>query len=62
MTHRGAAVCPLFDGEVGRIFYVRYRNVSPSDLDEWGKPGYAAVVWPPESKSGDLVYPYRSGQ
>jgi branched-chain amino acid transport system substrate-binding protein len=48
--------------EVGRIFYVQYRNVSPSDLDQWKKPGHAVVVWPPEVKSGDLVYPYRSGQ
>jgi branched-chain amino acid transport system substrate-binding protein len=48
--------------EVGRIFYVQYRNVSPSDLEQWKKPGRAVVVWPPELKSGDLVYPYRSGQ
>jgi branched-chain amino acid transport system substrate-binding protein len=48
--------------EVGRIFYVQYCDISPSDLEQWKKPGRAVVGWPPEFKSGDLVYPYRSGQ
>jgi branched-chain amino acid transport system substrate-binding protein len=48
--------------EVGRIFYVQYRSVSPNGLEQWKNPGHAVVIWPPELKSGDLVYPYRSGQ
>jgi branched-chain amino acid transport system substrate-binding protein len=48
--------------EVGRIFYVQYRNILPSELGQWKRPGHAVVVWPPEFKSGDLVYPYRSGK
>jgi branched-chain amino acid transport system substrate-binding protein len=48
--------------EVGRILYVQYRNIAPSDLEQWKKPGHAVVLWPPELKSGDLVYPYRSWQ
>jgi branched-chain amino acid transport system substrate-binding protein len=48
--------------EVSRIFYVQYRNIVSGDLEQWKKPGHAVVVWPPQSKSGDLIYPYRSRQ
>jgi branched-chain amino acid transport system substrate-binding protein len=48
--------------EVGRIFYVQYRNIAPSDLEQWKRPGHSVVVWPPDLKSGDVMYPYRSGQ
>jgi branched-chain amino acid transport system substrate-binding protein len=48
--------------EVGRIFYVQYRDITSSDLGQWKGPGHAVVVWPPQWKSGNLIYPYRSGR
>ena len=47
--------------DVSRIFYVQYRNIASSDLEQWKRQGHAVVVWPPQSKSGELIYPYRSG-
>jgi branched-chain amino acid transport system substrate-binding protein len=43
---------------VGRPLYVQYQGIRGNDLDEWRKPGKAVVLYPPEWKSGKLLYPY----
>jgi len=48
--------------ETGRIFYVRYRDIASNDLEQWKKPRRSVVVSPTELRSGDLIYPYRSGR
>ena len=42
----------------GRPLYVQYRGIKGNDLEQWKKPGKAVVLYPPQWKSGDLLYPY----
>src|SRR5919198_3426625 len=42
----------------GRPLYVQYRGIKGNDLEQWKKPGKAVVLYPPQWKSGELLYPY----
>jgi branched-chain amino acid transport system substrate-binding protein len=42
----------------GRPLYVQYRGIKGNDLEQWKRPGHAVVLYPPQWKSGDLLYPY----
>lgn len=46
----------------GRPLYVQYRGIKGNDLDEWKQPGHAVVLYPPEWKEGQLVYPYQQAR
>ncbi|HUK58198.1 MAG TPA: amino acid ABC transporter substrate-binding protein [Stellaceae bacterium] len=43
--------------ESGRLF-VQFRHVVPGDLDQYRSTDHAQVVWPPQYKTADFVYPY----
>ena len=48
------------DGEwkTPRIIYAQFRNVAGNDIGQFRDMSRQFVVWPPELKTGDLVYPY----
>ncbi|HXZ52363.1 MAG TPA: amino acid ABC transporter substrate-binding protein [Burkholderiales bacterium] len=42
-----------------RVLMVQYRNVKPNDLEQFREPGTQVVLYPPQWKSGNIVYPYK---
>jgi branched-chain amino acid transport system substrate-binding protein len=48
------------DGEwkTPRIIYAQFRDVAGNDIGQFRDMSRQFVVWPPELKTGDLVYPY----
>jgi branched-chain amino acid transport system substrate-binding protein len=41
-----------------RVLQVQFRNVKPNDLNQFRDPGTQVVLYPPQWKSGKMVYPY----
>jgi branched-chain amino acid transport system substrate-binding protein len=48
---------PIGEWEKSRILYIQYQNVRGNDLNQFREPGKAVILYPPELKSGDLIYP-----
>jgi branched-chain amino acid transport system substrate-binding protein len=48
---------PIGEWERSRILYIQYQNVRGNDLNQFREPGKAVILYPPELKSGDLIYP-----
>jgi branched-chain amino acid transport system substrate-binding protein len=48
------------DGEWSqtRQVWTQFQNVQPNNLDQFRDGKVQPIVWPIESKSGDLIYPY----
>ncbi|HVB81551.1 MAG TPA: amino acid ABC transporter substrate-binding protein [Candidatus Binataceae bacterium] len=48
------------DGEWAkeRTVAVQYRDVLPNNLDQFRDTAHEPILWPPEFKSGDIIYPY----
>ncbi len=48
------------DGEwsAPRQFTTQVQNVMPNNLDQFRDGSKTPVLWPPEYKSGDIIYPY----
>lgn len=43
----------------GRMLQVQFQNIKPNDLEQFTKAGSRVVLYPPQFKSGDIVYPYK---
>ena len=41
-----------------RVLMTQFRNVKPNDLDQFRKDGTQVVLYPPQWKSGTMVYPF----
>ena len=41
-----------------RMLMTQFRNVKPNDLDQFRKDGTQVVLYPPQWKSGTMVYPF----
>jgi branched-chain amino acid transport system substrate-binding protein len=41
-----------------RPLFVQYQNIAPNDLDQFRRPGKQVILYPPEYKSGEFVYPF----
>jgi branched-chain amino acid transport system substrate-binding protein len=52
------------DGEwqKSRILYVQYQGIKGNDVNQFRQPGKAVIVYPPELKSGELIYPFASAR
>jgi branched-chain amino acid transport system substrate-binding protein len=52
------------DGEwtEGRTVFTQFQHVAPNDLDQFATGKVQPVLWPPEYKTGDIVYPYANAQ
>jgi branched-chain amino acid transport system substrate-binding protein len=44
--------------ERSRILFVQYQNIQANDAAQFRQPGKAVIVFPPEFKSGELIYPF----
>jgi branched-chain amino acid transport system substrate-binding protein len=44
--------------EKSRILFVQYRNIQGSDVNQFRQAGKQVILYPPEFRSGDLIYPY----
>ena len=54
---------PMSFGEDGewkapRIIYAQFQNVDGNDIGQFKDMSRQVVVWPPELKTGNLIYPY----
>lgn len=43
-----------------RLLLVQYQNISGNGLDQFKKPGTQPILYPPQYKSGNLVYPFEA--
>jgi branched-chain amino acid transport system substrate-binding protein len=52
------------DGEWthGRTVFTQFRNVSANDFEQFADSKKQPVLWPPEYKTGDIIYPYADAQ
>jgi branched-chain amino acid transport system substrate-binding protein len=48
------------DGEwtKGRTVFTQFQHVAPNDFEQFASGKAQPVLWPPEYKTGDIVYPY----
>jgi len=44
--------------EKGRVLFVQYQGVAGNDVKQFSQPGRQVILYPPELKSGNFVYPY----
>jgi branched-chain amino acid transport system substrate-binding protein len=44
--------------EKGRVLFVQYQGVKGNDVDQFRQPGRQVILYPPELKSGNFLYPY----
>jgi branched-chain amino acid transport system substrate-binding protein len=49
---------PIGEWERSRILFVQYQNIQANDAAQFRQPGKAVIVFPPEFKSGQLIYPF----
>ena len=52
------------DGEWtrGRTMFTQFQNVAPNDFEQFANGKVEPVLWPPEYKTGDMIYPYADAQ
>jgi branched-chain amino acid transport system substrate-binding protein len=41
-----------------RMDWTQVQNAKPNDLEQFRTGKAQPIVWPPESKTGNLIYPY----
>jgi branched-chain amino acid transport system substrate-binding protein len=48
------------DGEFAkaRVMATQFHDVVPNNMEQFREPTREAVLWPPEYKTGDIIYPY----
>jgi branched-chain amino acid transport system substrate-binding protein len=44
--------------EKSRVLFVQYQGVTGNDVKQFSQPGKQVILYPPELKSGNFVYPY----
>ena len=49
---------PIGEWERSRILFVQYQNLQANNVGQFRQPGKAVIVYPPEFKSGELIYPF----
>ncbi len=52
------------DGEwaKARMFVTQFQNIQPNNLDQFRTGASQPILWPPEYKSGDMIYPYANAR
>ncbi len=53
---------PLGEWEKSRILYIQYQNIQGSDINQFRQPGKAVILYPPDLRSGELIYPFAKAQ
>jgi branched-chain amino acid transport system substrate-binding protein len=44
--------------EKGRVLFVQYQHIEGNAVDQFRQPGRQVILYPPELKSGNFIYPY----
>jgi branched-chain amino acid transport system substrate-binding protein len=52
------------DGEWAkpRTVFTQFQNVAPNDVEQFAAGAKQPILWPPEFKTGEMIYPYASAQ
>jgi branched-chain amino acid transport system substrate-binding protein len=52
------------DGEwtQGRTVYSQFQHVAPNDVEQFATGKVEPVLWPPQYKTGNMIYPYADAQ
>jgi branched-chain amino acid transport system substrate-binding protein len=52
------------DGEWAkpRTVFTQFQNVAPNDAEQFADGGKQPVLWPPQYKTGDIIYPYAAAK
>jgi branched-chain amino acid transport system substrate-binding protein len=52
------------DGEwvKGRMLITQFRNITDHNIDQFKDTSHDVILWPPEYKTGELIYPYSRAQ
>ena len=47
------------DGEWAkpRMVFTQFQNVAPNDVEQFAAGSKQPILWPPEFKTGDMIYP-----
>src|SRR4029077_20543282 len=50
------------DGEwsTSRMFWTQVQNAQPNNLEQFRDGSAQPIVWPPEAKTGTVIYPYEN--
>jgi branched-chain amino acid transport system substrate-binding protein len=48
------------DGEWtrGRTLYTQFQHVAPNDVEQFATGKAQPVLWPPQYKTGEMIFPY----
>jgi branched-chain amino acid transport system substrate-binding protein len=48
------------DGEWAkpRTVFTQFQNVAPNDVEQFANGSKQPILWPPQFKTGDMIYPY----
>jgi branched-chain amino acid transport system substrate-binding protein len=48
------------DGEWSkpRMVLTQFQNIAPSNTDQFKAGDHQPILWPPEFKTGEMIYPY----
>ena len=52
------AFAPNGEWAKSRVLFVQYRDIKDNDVEQFRQGGKTPILYPPEYKTGDLVYPY----
>ena len=52
----------LGEWEKSRILYIQYQNIQGNDINQFRQSGKAVIMYPPELKSGQLIYPFAAAR
>jgi branched-chain amino acid transport system substrate-binding protein len=44
--------------EKSRVLFVQYQNIVGNDIEQFRHPGKVVILYPPEYRSGNFIYPY----
>jgi branched-chain amino acid transport system substrate-binding protein len=52
------------DGEWAkpRTVFTQFQNVTPNDVEQFAAGSKQPILWPPEFKTGDMIYPYANAR
>ena len=52
------------DGEWAkpRMVLTQFQNIEPNNVDQFKKGDHQPILWPPEYKSGEMIYPYEKAR
>jgi branched-chain amino acid transport system substrate-binding protein len=45
-----------------RMFWTQVQNAQPNNLEQFREGSAQPIVWPPEAKTGTLIYPYEKAR